>query len=101
MIVLNVLLVALTLGTKALRSFRKRKIETRTRRLESLLDDSMATMVVHPDLRRLGGRDLDLLANLMIEYLYVLSGAQRTWLVQLAEEAGLARRYSGRLRSRN
>ncbi len=101
MIVLNVLLVALTLGTKVLRSFRKRKIETRTRRLESLLDDSMATMEVHPDLRRLGGRDLDLLANLMIEYLYVLSGAQRAWLVQLAEEAGLARRYSGRLRSRN
>lgn len=101
MIVLNVLLVALTLGTKALRSFRKRKTETRIRRLESLLDDSMATMEVHPDLRRLGGRDLDLLANLMIEYLSMLSGAQRAWLAQLAEEAGLVRRYLGKLRSRN
>ena len=101
MIVLNVLMVALTLGTKALRSFRKRRTGTKTRRLEALLDDSLAKMAVHPDLRRLGGRDLDLLAPLMIEYLSVLSGAQRAWLAQLAEEAGLVRRYSGRLRSRS
>src|SRR5918998_3835120 len=101
MIVLNVLMVALTLGTKALRSFRKRRIESRSRRLETLLDDSLAKMEVHPDLRRLGGGDLDLLAPLMIEYLSVLSGAQRAWLAQLAEEAGLVRRYSGRLHSRS
>jgi HEAT repeat protein len=101
MLVLNGLMVALTLGTKALRSSRKRRNESRTRRLETLLDDSLANMEVHPELRRLGGRDLDLLAALMIEYLSVLSGAQRAWLAQLAEEAGLVRRYSGRLHSRS
>ena len=100
-IVLNALMVVLTLGTKALRAFRKRRIESRTRRLEAFLDESLVKMKVHPNLRRLGGRDLDLLANLMIEYLYVLSGAQRAWLVQLAEEAGLTRRYLGRLHSRS
>src|SRR5918998_958971 len=56
-IVLNALMVVLTLGTKALRAFRKRRIESRTRRLEAFLDESLVKMKVHPNLRRLGGRD--------------------------------------------
>lgn len=101
MVVLNALMVALTLGTKAARSLRKRRTKSSTRKLESALDSSLATGEVHPDLLHLGDRETDLLAVLMVEYFSVLSGAERERLVGLAEEAGLVKSYFDRLGSRN
>jgi len=43
MVVLNVLMVALTIGTKALRAVRGRKTESSVRKLESALDNSLVT----------------------------------------------------------
>ncbi len=101
MVVLNALMVTLTLGTKAARSVRVRRTKSSTRRLESALDSSLATGEVHPGLRQLGDREMDLLATLMVEYLSLLSGAERDRLVALALEAGLVESYVARLGSRN
>ncbi len=101
MVVLNVVLVTLTLGTKVVRSVRERTTKSRMNRLESALDESLVSGEVHPGLLRLGDRDMDLLALLMIDYLSMLRGAQREWLVALAEEAGLVMRYFMRLRASN
>ena len=101
MVVLNVLMVALTIGTKALRSSRTRRTESSTRKLESALDNSLVTGEAHPDLLNLNDRETDLLAILMVEYLSVLSGAEKDRLVGLAEEAGLVRSYFARLGSRH
>ena len=101
MVVLNVLMVALTFLTKVVRTLRERGTKSRVRRLEFALDDSLATGGVHPGLRRLGDRDMDLLALLMVEYLWVLRGADRGRLVRLAREAGLVERYLARLGARH
>ncbi|HET7480958.1 MAG TPA: HEAT repeat domain-containing protein [Rubrobacteraceae bacterium] len=100
MILLNLLMVILTLGIRAARSVRRRSTEKRKRRLEAALENSVFSDETDPALRNLDGRDLDLLALLMIDYLYVLSGEQRARLVALAEEAGLLRRYLDRLEAR-
>jgi HEAT repeat protein len=101
MVVLNVMLVALTIGVKFMRSVRERRTKSRLQRLESALDSSLATGEIHPDLQRLDDRDTDLLAILMIDYLSVLRGAERERLAALAEESGLVRKYFSRLRARN
>lgn len=101
MIVLNMVLVTLTLGIKAMRSFRERTTEKRRRRLESALDDSLATGEVHPDLIDLGDRDTDLLATLMVDYLSLLRGADRERLTRLAEKSGLVGKSFSRLRASN
>ncbi len=101
MFILSALMVTLTLGTKAARSLRKRRTKFSTRKLESALDSSLATSEVHPDLLHLDDRETDLLAILMVEYLSLLSGAERERLVRLAEKAGLVKNYFVRLGSRN
>jgi HEAT repeat protein len=101
MVVLNVVLIALTIGVKVLRSVRKRSTKSRVSRLESALDDSLATGELDPGLRHLGDRDMDVLALLMVDYLSVLRGAQREHLIALAQEAGLVKKYFLRLRARN
>ena len=101
MVFLNALMVAFTLMTKAARTFRGRRTKSRIRRLESALDDSLATGEVHPGLRGLGDMDTDLLALLMVEFLSLLRGAERERLVRLAREAGLVSRYFARLGARN
>jgi HEAT repeat protein len=101
MAVLNVFMVALTLGTKAARSLSKRRTKSSTRKLESALDSSLATGEVHPDLGRLNSREKDLLALLIVEYLSVLSGTEKERLVRLAREAGLVKSYFARLGARN
>jgi HEAT repeat protein len=101
MIVLNLVLVTLTLGIKALRSLRERATEKRVNRLESALDESLATGEVHADLRNLGERDTDLLATLMVDYLSLLRGEDRERLTRLAEESGLVRQSFSNLRARN
>ena len=101
MVVLNVVLVALTLGTKLVRSITERRTKSRLQRLESALDSSLATGEIHPGLHRLDDRDTDFLALLMIDYLSVLRGAERERLAALAEDSGLVREYFLRLRARN
>lgn len=101
MAVLNVLIVALTIGTKALRSVRAHRTESINRRLESALDSSLATGEVHPDLLHRNDQETDLLAILLVEYLSLLSGAERERLVRLADETGLVKNYFARLTSRN
>ena len=101
MIVLNVVIVTLTLGIKAVRSLNERTTEKRIKELESALDDSLATGEVHPDLINLGDRDTDLLATQMVDYLSVLRGADRERLTRLAEDSGLVRQCFSRLRARN
>ncbi len=101
MVLLNVLMVALTIGTKAMRSVSGRRRKASLRKLEAALDASLATGEVHPDLPRLDEREMDLLAELMVEYLSVLSGVERERLVRLAQEAGLVRDYFARLGARN
>ena len=100
MVVLNVLMVALTIGTKGLRAVRGRRTKASTSKLESALDNSLVTGGVHPDLLNLNDREKDLLAILMVEYLSVLSGTEKDRLVGLAEEAGLVKSYFARLGSR-
>jgi len=92
MAALNVLMVAITLGVKALRAVHRRRTDARARRLEFALGESLDNGEVHPGLRRLGNRDLDLLAIQMVEYLSLLRGAERDRLVRLAEETGLVER---------
>jgi HEAT repeat protein len=101
MAVLNVLMVALTIGTKALRGVRGRRTKASTDALESALDNSLITGEIHPDLLDMNDREKDLLAILMVEYLSVLSGAERDRLVGFAEESGLVRSYFDRLGSRD
>lgn len=101
MVVLNLGMVALTLGVKALRIVGGRRREKRARALEEVLEDSLFSGEVHPALREVRGRDLDLLAVLMVEYLTVLSGGERARLAALAEEAGLVNRYHRMLTARN
>lgn len=101
MVVLNLFMVALTIGTKALRAVRGRKTKSSVRKLESALDNSLVTGGAHPDLLQLNDREKDLLAILMVEYLSVLSGTEKDRLVTLAEEAGLVRSYFDRLGSRH
>ncbi len=101
MVVLNLLMVALTIGTKAMRAVRGRRTQASTRKLESALDNSLITGETHPDLLNLNNRETDLLAILMVEYLSVLSGAEKDRLVALAEGAGLVRSYFARLASRH
>lgn len=101
MVALNVLMVVLTVGTKAARGLRGRRTKTSTSKLESALDESLITGETHPDLLDLNDREMDLLAILMVEYLTVLSGAERNRLAGLAAESGLVERYFARLRSRN
>src|SRR5215207_8177070 len=93
MVALNVMMVAVTLGVKAARVLHRRRTKARIGRLESALDESLISAEIHPTLRHLGSRDLDLLATMMVEYLSLLRGAERDRLVRLAEEAGLVRRY--------
>ena len=100
MVLLNVAMVALTLGVKAARTRRQRKTKASRERLESALDESLATGEIHPGLLNLGDRDLDLLAILMVEYLALLRGSERERLVRLAQEAGLVERYCQALRAR-
>ena len=101
MAVLNLLMVALTIGTKALRGLRGRRTKASTDKLESALDNSLITGETHPDLLHLNDREKDLLAILMVEYLSVLSGTEKDRLVRLAEESGLVRSYFARLNSRH
>ena len=101
MAVLNLLMVALTIGTKALRGVRGRRTKASTDKLESALDNSLITGETHPDLLHLNDREKDLLAILMVEYLTVLSGTEKDRLVRLADESGLVRSYFARLNSRH
>ncbi len=101
MAVLNLFMVALTIGTKALRGLRGRRTKASTDKLESALDNSLITGETHPDLLHLNDREKDLLAILMVEYLSVLSGTEKDRLVRLAEESGLVRSYFARLNSRH
>lgn len=101
MAVLNLLMVALTIGTKALRGVRGRRTKRSTDKLESALDNSLITGETHPDLLHLNDREKDLLAILMVEYLTVLSGTEKARLVRLADESGLVRSYFARLNSRH
>ncbi len=100
MAILNILVVGLTLGTKALRVISKHHAKRRTERLEEALDSSLETEEIHPDLKNLGSRDLDILSALLIQYLSVLRGSEREWLVGLATEAGLREVYSQRISAR-
>ena len=100
MALLNVAMVALTLGVKAVRTVHKRRTKASTEKLEAALDESLATGELRRNLLRLGDRELDLLAILMVEYLSLLRGAERDRLARLAEEAGLVERYLDTLRSR-
>ena len=101
MAILNVFMVVLTLGLKAARTVNRRGLEARSARFEAALDDLILTGNTNPILLRPNGRDIDLLATKMIEYLSLLRGEQRDHLVNLAEEAGLVRKFFWRLRSRN
>ncbi len=97
---LNVFMVALTIGTKALR-LEGAQAQASTDKLESARDNSLITGETHPDLLYLNDREKDLLAILMVEYLSVLSGTEKDRLVRLAEESGLVRSYFDRLDSRH
>ena len=101
MAILNVFMVVLTLGLKAARTVNRRGIEARSARFEAALGDLILTGDTDPILLRPNGRDMDLLSTKMIEYLSLLRGEQRGRLVDLAEEAGLVRKFFWRLRSRN
>ena len=99
--VLNVLMILLTLGVKMARNARKRGLEARSTELEAALDELLVTGDAGRELLNLNGRDMDLLAAKLVEYLTILSGSQHERLVRLAEEAGLVKRFFLRLRSRN
>lgn len=101
MVALNVVMILLTLGLKTARIVRRRDLKARSGRFEAALNDLILTGEADPVLLRPGGRDLDLLATKMVEYLALLRGEQRERLVGLAEESGLVRRFFWRLGSRN
>ena len=96
---LNLLMVALTIGAKALRSLQRRWKKAKIKKLELALDECVMTGKVSPELQRLSSWEQDLLATLMIEYMALLWGAERDRLVQLAAEVGLVKRYFGLLGS--
>ena len=100
MALLNVLMVVMTVGVRAMRSIRRRREKARRHRLEAALEHSLFSDEVHPDLYQLDGRDLDLLAPMMVDYLALLGGAENERLAGVAEEAGLVERYHRMLRGR-
>ncbi len=100
MVALNLLMVALTVGAKALRSLGERWKKGKIKKFEPALDEAVITGKVSPVLRELRSWDQDLLATLMIEYMALLRGTERDRFVQLADEIGLIKRYFGMLGSR-
>src|SRR3712207_6515405 len=101
MAAINILMVALTLGLRLTRPANRRRLEARSARFEAALDDLILTGNADPVLLRPSGRDMDLLATKMVEYLALLRGEQREKLADLAERTGLVRRFFHRLRARN
>lgn len=101
MVALNIFMILLTLGLKMARTARRRNLDVRSARFEAALNDLILTGEADPVLLHPNGRDLDLLATKMIEYLALLRGEQRERLADLAERAGLVRRFFWRLGSRN
>jgi HEAT repeat protein len=100
MVGLNLLMVVLTVGVKALRSLKERWAKAEAEKFEPALEEAVITGQVPPELRRLKSWKQDLLATLIIEYMALLRGAERDRLVQLAAEVGLLKRYFDRLGSR-
>jgi HEAT repeat protein len=100
MVGLNLLMVALTLGVKALGSFKVRWKKSKTQMFEPALDESVISAKVSPELKGLNSWEQDLLATLIIEYMGLLRGTERERLAQLAVEVGLVKRYFGKLGSR-
>lgn len=96
---LNVLAVLLTIGNRTARSIRQRMMRARASRIESMLDEFLATGLVERNLRQLRPQEMDTLAASIIEYLKVLRGSEQERLLHLASEVGLLKRYLGMLRS--
>jgi HEAT repeat protein len=100
LVVLNVLVAGLTLGTKFWRSIVRRRTRHRTRKLRLALVGSATSDELHSDLHGLGRGDSNLLTVLMVDYLSLLGGGRaRHRLVQLAEETGLLDRCLSDLNS--
>ena len=101
MALLNAAMIVLTLGLKVARTAHQRRLRASSERFEAALNDLILTGSADDVLLRPNRRDMDLLATKMVEYLSLLRGEQRARLADLAERAGLVRKFFYRLRSRN
>jgi HEAT repeat protein len=101
MAALNVSMILATVGAKALRAVRERRLADRKKRLEPPLYDFLAAGEEVPRmLTQAKGEDGEVLSALIVELLATLRGADRERLVRLAGELGLVERDLTRLRSR-
>jgi HEAT repeat protein len=94
------LMVVATAAARVLRTTRRRRLQARRQRLEPALYQLLETGRRPRFLRRLRGRDLEVLTALVVELLAALRGAQRHRLVALASDLGLVERDLRRLGSR-
>lgn len=100
MAVSTTLLVAVTVGLKAVRALRQALYGSYYRRIEPALESFVITGEPQPELERLRPWERDrFLSTLMVERMALLRGAGRDYLFQLAANLGLVDRYLGNLRS--
>ena len=101
MLVLISLMVAITVGVKALRALREAWYKSYYRLIEPALERYLLTTEPQPELERLRPWQRDrFLSTLIVERMALLRGAGREYLMKLADDLGLVALYLGSLRSR-
>lgn len=95
------LIVAITVGVKALRSVRRAWYKSHYRSIEPALENYLLTGEPQPELERLRPWQRDrFLSTLMVERIALLRGDGKEHLMWLATDLGLVERYLGALQSR-
>lgn len=100
-LVLISLMVATTVGVKALRSVRRAWYKSHYRSIEPALENYVLTGEPQPELERLRPWQRDrFLSTLMVEQIALLRGAGKESMMRLAADLGLVERYLADLGSR-
>ena len=101
MLVLISLMVAITIGVKAVRALREAWYKSYYRFIEPALERYLLTNEPQPELEALRSWQRDrFLSTLIVERMALLRGAGREYLMNLAEDLGLVALYLGALHSR-
>ncbi len=99
MISLNILLILMTIGVRALTAYQRSRRERVVASLEPLVVEYLTTGQVPARLETLSGYEQDVLAEVVVEMLSQVRGASRAALLQLSERVGLVDRYRRMLQS--
>jgi HEAT repeat protein len=101
MLVLISLMVAITIGVKALRTLKEAWYRSYYRRVEPAIERYLLTLEPQPELEGLRPWQRDrFVSTLIVERMALLKGAGREYLMKLADDLGLVSLYLGALHSR-